>query len=160
MGAGFAFTEHNAVPVLGCDGKGRLPAVLHPAAVLPLLHPLRRHDCPAAEVDPGIVALAVGDPGIVLRFHAAGGFGEPGPLVQINEIKPGFAAPAPGLGSHGDADPGRVVDPLALHPPYKLDKSFATACGDRKYLGSASGSRMSSSDNIHSLTILWGAEIL
>ena len=49
---------------------------------------------------------------------------------------------------------------LPLHTTYELDKSFATACGDRKYFGSASGSRMSASDNEHSLSILRGAEIL
>lgn len=58
------------------------------------------------------------------------------------------------------ADACRVIDALPLHTTYELDKSFATACGDRKYFGSASGSRMSASDNEHSLSILRGAEIL
>lgn len=81
-------------------------------------------------------------------------------ITEINEIQPCLAAPAAGLGGHRDADAGRVIHPLALHPAYELDKSFSTARWDRKYFGSTSGSRMSASDKEYPLSVLRGAEIL
>ena len=98
---------------------------------------------------------------VILGFDTTGVVGQFGiSVAKVNEIQTGLSAPATRLCSHCYADACRVIDALPLHTAYELDKSFATACGDRKYFGSASGSRMSASDNEHSLTILRGAEIL
>ena len=108
-----------------------------------------------------IVPATVGNAAVILGLDAAGMIGQFGiTIAEVNEIQTSLSAPAAGLCSHRYTDARRVIDALPLHPAYELDKSFATACGDRKYFGSAFGSRMSASDNEHSLSILRGAEIL
>ena len=147
--------------VLRCKGEGRFSALLDPPPILPFFFPFRGNDCAAAVEHAGIVAAPVGDPAVILGLDAPGMARQFGiAITEINEIQPCLAAPAAGLGGHRDADAGRVIHPLALHPAYELDKSFSTARWDRKYFGSTSGSRMSASDKEYPLSVLRGAEIL
>ena len=149
------------MPILRRNGEGRLSAVLDSPSVLQFLFPIRGYDCAAAVEYPGIIAAPVSDPTVIFGLDAPGMACQLRiAIAKVNEIQAGLSSPATRLCSHCYADACRVIDALPLHPAYELDKSFATACGDRKYFGSASGSRMSASDNEHSLTILRGAEIL
>lgn len=140
----------------GFSGEFRLPgANVHKGQNRILVHPCGR------DQNTGIVPATVGNAAVILGLDAAGVIGQLGiTIAKVNEIQAGLSSPATRLCSHCYADACRVIDALPLHTTYELDKSFATACGDRKYFGSASGSRMSASDNEHSLSILRGAEIL
>ena len=140
----------------GFFGKFRLSSAnVHKGQNRILVHPCGR------DQDTGIVPATVGNTAVILGFDTMGVVGQFGiSVAKVNEIQTGLSAPATRLCSLCYADACRVIDALPLHTAYELDKSFATACGDRKYFGSASGSRMSASDNEHSLTILRGAEIL
>ena len=140
----------------GFSGEFRLPgANVHKGQNRILVRPCGR------DQNTGIVPATVGNAAVILGLDAAGVIGQLRiTIAKVNEIQAGLSSPATRLRSHCYADACRVIDALPLHTTYELDKSFATACGDRKYFGSASGSRMSASDNEHSLSILRGAEIL
>ena len=157
----FTVLKENAVAVLCCKREGRFSALLDPPPILLFFFPFRGNDSAAAVEHAGVIAAPVGDPAVILGLDApcmARQFGIA--ITEVNEIQPGLSAPAAGLGGHRDADAGRVVHPLALHPAYELDKSFSTARWDRKYFWSTSGSRMSASDKVDPLSVLRGAEIL
>lgn len=161
VGAFFTILKCNTMSVLCRKRKCRFSAFFNSPPILSFFCPIRGYDCAAAVEYPGVIAAPVGDPTVVLGLDAAGMIGQLGiTIAKVNEIQAGLSSPATRLCSHCYADACRVIDALPLHTTYELDKSFATACGDRKYFGSASGSRMSASDNEHSLSILRGAEIL
>ena len=161
VGAFFTILKCNTMSVLCRKRKCRFSAFFNSPPILSFFCPIRGYDCAAAVEYPGVIAAPVGDPTVVLGLDAPGMACQLRiAIAEVNEIQPGLSAPAAGLCGHCYTDACRVIDALPLHTTYELDKSFSTARWDRKYFWSTSGSRMSASDNEHSLSILRGAEIL
>lgn len=140
----------------GFFGKFRLSSAnVHKGQNRILVHPCGR------DQNTGIVSATVGNAAVILGFDTTSMIGQFGiAIAEVNKVQASLYPKSAAFRGQCAADTCCVIHPFPLYPPYELDKSFATACGDRKYFGSASGSRMSASDNEHSLTILRGAEIL